>query len=210
MEGRNLVAALPSRRRRMLVEGTGLGLALLVTGSSILPSWGSPAHGAARPVHPPKMASATGGPSPTQTPPAADCRLAASRPSPARVVGWLSDQGLAISLTTPGALPAGACGVAAFTDPNAPSPNQIAAYPNAESAAAAAAAPAPQTGSRLRFAEGIYMMILDPGLAGLKVQYQAMLAAYVAQTNPAVVTVPLTPSTTAPVSTTRPRSSTRK
>ena len=209
-ERRNPVV--PSRRRRMIVEGTGLGLALLVTGSSIRPSWGSPAQGAARPAHQPKTASATGGPSPTQPLPPVDCRLAASRPSPARVVGWLHDQNLAISLTTSGAIPDGACGVAAFTDPNAPSPNQIVAYPDAESAAAAAATPAPsQAGAQLRLAEGIYLMILDPALTGLREQYRLMLAAYVAQTNPAVVTPP-TSSTTAPVSTstTRRRPASRK
>jgi hypothetical protein len=117
---------------------------------------------------------------------------------------------------TPGAVPAGACGVAAFTDPNAPTANQIAAYPDAESAGAAAAAPAPlHAPPRLKFAEGIYVMNLDPALAGLRVQYQAMLAGFVAQTNPAVVTPPaIAPTTaaptTAPVSTTRPRPFTRK
>jgi hypothetical protein len=193
----------------MVVEGAGLGIALLVTGSSIMPSWGSTAPGAARPAYDPKLAAATASPSPAQPAPPVDCRLAASRPSPARVVAWLHEQGMAVSLTTGGAVPAGACAVASFTDPNAPTPNLIAAYPTPESAGTAAAAPAPHGGPRIRFAGGIYVMILDPALSGLRVQYQAMLDAYVVQTNPAVVT-PSSTSTTAPVSTTRRTSSSRK
>jgi hypothetical protein len=208
-EPRNPVPGVRSRRRRIVVEGAGLGFALLVTGSSIMPSWGSAAHAAARPEHDPKLAVATGGPSPAQPALPADCRLAASRPSPSRVVGWLREQGLAVSPTAGGAVPAGACAVASFTDPNAPTPNLIAAYPDPESAGTAAAAPGPQAGLRIRFAAGIYVMILDPALSGLRVQYQAMLDAYVAQSNPALVT-PSPTSTTAPVSTTRRRSSSRK
>jgi hypothetical protein len=177
------------RRRRMLVEGAGLGFVLLVTGPSALPSWGIPARPSLPASSPSDAAGATSAP-PTTSPPAVtvDCRLAASRPSPARVVGWLTAHGLAASPSAAPPLPAGACGVAGFTDAHGPGSNVVIAYPDPRAAdAAAATPPAPPAVAPLTVVQGIYVLALDPGLADQRAGYQAQLVAYVSASSPDVV-----------------------
>jgi hypothetical protein len=189
-----------ARRRRMAVEGAGLGLMLLVMAAGVpaLPSWGSPARPAVRtskaagsPGRAP--AAPTGQPTPAAV--TVDCRLAASRPSPARVIDWFGAHGLAATPSAAPALPRGACGVAGFSDAHAPGANMVVAYPDPQAADNAAATPPPPPAvAPLTFVQGIYVIALDPALTEQRPQYEAALVAYVAASNPAVVA----PTTTTP------------
>jgi hypothetical protein len=115
-----------------------------------------------------------------------DCTLPGRRPSPRRVIGWLGANGVpaAAAADAPGQAPGGSCSVAAFTDPRARGANLVLAYPDAAGAASASLAQA--GGPKVVFAEGIYVITLDPALRSARDQYQSKLARYVALTDPQV------------------------
>gem|GEM_PF-4307694 len=120
-----------------------------------------------------------------------DCRLAASRPSPARVIGWFGTHGLASTPSAAPALPSGACGVAAFTDAHGSGTNLIVAYPNPQAANHAAATPPPPPAVQpLTFVSGIYVLALNPAVVGQRDKYQAELYSYVEASNPPVAVTP--------------------
>ena len=185
----NPAPAQAGRRRRMAIEGAALGVMMLVAGFPALPSWGSPARPTIRstpnPASTPSTAVAA---SPTTTAPAVtvDCRLAAARPSPARVIEWFAAHGLAVTASGSPPLPPGACGVAAFTDAHAAGANLVIAYPDGQAADAAAAAPARGV-PPLTFVQGIYVLAVGPGLATQRGDYETALVNGVAASNPAVV-----------------------
>jgi Protein of unknown function (DUF2510) len=187
----------PSRRRRRAIEGAGLGVMMLVAAFPALPSWGSPAHPAAqsrRRATSPSTAPGAASSTPSSVPLATvDCRLAAARPGPARVIEWFATHGLAAKAAANPALPAGACGVAAFTDAHGGGANLVVAYPDPQTADRAAATPPPPPAvAPLTFVQGIYVLVLDPALGSQRGDYEGALVNEVAASNPAVVTPPST------------------
>jgi hypothetical protein len=189
-------AADPHRRRRMAVEGAGLVVMMLVAGFPALPSWATPARPATQATAHRSGSTAPGSASTTTTTPpvTVDCRLAAARPGPARVIEWFSTHGLTATPAATPDLPPGACAVAAFTDSHAPGQDVVVVYPDAQSAVVAASTPVVPA---LTMVQGIYMVALDPSLTGVRGDYQAALVNYVAASNPVVVP-PSSTSTTAP------------
>jgi len=187
----NPAPAKAGRRRRMAIEGAGLGLMMLVAGFPPLPSWGSPARPTIRTTPKPTPSThptAAASPSTTTAPAVTvDCRQAAARPGPARVIEWFTTHGLTATASGPPALPAGACGVAAFTDAHAAGPNLVIVYPSGQAADDAAATPPPGV-PPLTFVQGLYVLAVGPGLAAQRGEYETALVNYIAASNPTVVT----------------------